>query len=361
MTVSEENLGGKLPPALRARVTLADIAAESGVSTATVSRVINSPTRVSPETRQVVETAVQRLRYIPDGAARALASRRTRTIGAIVPSISNVISAQTLDTFQAELEAAGYSLLLASSEYDSRSAHRQAEVMMARGVDGLLIVTLKEDPDLYRQLESQGVPFVVTIPDEKLPFVGYDHREAELTMLRFVIDLGHRDIGFVVSRIDRSDRLRERVDSVRAAMSAVGLPFPDSRLIEVEHSDLGAGRDALRALQTRGPLPTAILASDDNIAVGLIFECMKQGISVPGDLSICGYGDMEIATHITPTLTTVRTPKAAIGTLAAQYLLSFLSKRCPPIHQLLQPELMVRETSGRPRRTWSIEANEKET
>lgn len=334
----------------RRAINLGDIARLAGVSSATVSRVINGSGYASPETRRAVGDAIQQSGYVVNAAARALASRRTHTIGALVPSFDNTISSQTVGVFQAEIERAGYVLLLAASGYDRDRALRNIEAMVGRGVEAVFIISLFDDKPLLDVLRHHRIPFLTTMPNEEaemVPFVGYDHRAAGVRIAEFMLRLGHREIAIVSSPMSASIRLQERVAAMEQTFSAT--PGGVVRIVEMTSTTLAAGRDALRGLQSSSTLPTGIIASNDVLAAGVMLESQRQGIRIPDDLSIIGYGDMEIAEHVVPPMTTVRTPKSEIGEIAAGLLISAID-RVPIRSRTLDFEIVVRETTM-PRRT----------
>jgi LacI family transcriptional regulator len=332
-------------------MNLGDIARVAGVSPATVSRVINGSGYASPETRRAVEEAIQKCGYVANAAARALASRRTHTIGALVPSFDNTISSQTVGVFQARIEEAGYVLLLAASGYDKARALRNIEAMVGRGVEAVFIISLFDDTPLLDVLRHRGIPFLTTMPNDRpdtVPFVGYDHRTAGTEIAEFMLRLGHRDLAIVSSQIAGSIRLQERIAAMERTLSAV--PGVRVQVREMASTTLAAGRDALRLLQSAGELPSGIIATNDVLAAGMMLESQRQGIRVPDDVSIIGYGDMEIAEHVVPPMTTVRTPKSEIGEIAAQFLISAIDGT-PVASEKLGFEIVVRDTTMPKRRT----------
>ncbi len=160
------------------KARLSDVAKVAGVSPATVSRVINSPEKVSAELRERVGAAVENLHYVPDGAARALASRQSRTIGAVVPTLDIAIFAAGVNALQARLSEAGYTLLLANAEYDPKKAAQEVRALVERGVDGLVLVGGSHAPDVYKLLLSRRIPYVNTYhftSNKKHPCIGVDN------------------------------------------------------------------------------------------------------------------------------------------------------------------------------------------
>lgn len=332
------------------RPVLADVALAAGVSTASVSRVLNEPDKVRPEMRQRVMAAVELLGYVPDGAARALASGRLRTIGAIVPTLDNAIFASGINALQRRLAQRGFTLLVASSEYDSDEEAREVHALVVRGVDGLVFVGEGHDPRLYKLLASKGLPYVNTwvhSPDQPHPTIGFDNRSAGHRLADYLMDLGHRRIAMVAGFTAHNDRARARAEGVRAALAKRGLEIAPGQFLERAY-DVREGREALRTLLRLPEPPTAVICGNDVQAMGTLFETQAQGIAVPARLSIVGFDDLPISANLVPALTTIRVPAADIGRRAADYLLDRLAGQDPPAHTELDAELVVRGTTAPP-------------
>jgi LacI family transcriptional regulator len=336
------------PP--RAKVRIEEVARTAGVSAATVSRVLNRTALVSDELREKVEAVSRELGYVAHGAARALASRRSRAMGAVVPTLTNTIFSDCIEGFQKRLDAEGHTTLLATFDYDEELEYRNVRTMIERGVDGLMLVGVSHPQRLYDLLEASGVPFVQTWAPAKAsqyPTIGYDNAALARTVVDHLVGLGHRDISLIVGSMKHNDRVQARIRGVRAALRRHGLALPESRVAYTTYR-IEDVRMAFRELQSRGPLPTAMIGGNDVVAIGLLLEAAAQGIRVPEGLSITGVGDLETAAHLDPPLTTVRTPKRAIGTLAAEYLLARSLGRDTTIPPDLSLELMVRGTTAPP-------------
>jgi LacI family transcriptional regulator len=331
--------GGEKPATLR------DVARMADVSTATVSRCLSHPEKVRPVLRERVEVAIAALAYTPDGAGRALATRRSRTIGAIVPTLHMAIFAYGVQSLQDRLATADYTPLLALSNFDLDKEYRNAQSLVARGVDGLMLVGSEHDPRLYDLLESKGIPFVNTWSTGSAgerPCIGIDNRAALKRNTRFVLDMGHRDVALIIGGQHHiNDRSRDRAAGYRDAMVEQGLePGP---IVEKAYGIAG-GREALRLLMAEVRPPSAIVCGSDLFAIGALLECRRAGIDVPGDLSITGTDDLEIAAEFVPALTTVHVPARAMGERAAEYLLARLDGR-PVVDTLeLECQLIVRDT-----------------
>ncbi|MEM9032582.1 MAG: LacI family DNA-binding transcriptional regulator, partial [Pseudomonadota bacterium] len=204
---------GRARTTIQSSPTLDDVARLAGVSTATVSRCLNSPQQVVEDTRERVLAVVREIGYAPNFGARALAAKRTNTIGAIIPTMENAIFARGLQAFQEELGQHGFTLLVASSSYRPDYEEEQIRTLLARGADALLLIGFHRPSSAYAFLERRGVPFVVSWAyrqDAQVRSVGFDNRIAMRALARRVVEFGHKRIAIVTAPCDVNDRARER-------------------------------------------------------------------------------------------------------------------------------------------------------
>ncbi|HET6493602.1 MAG TPA: LacI family DNA-binding transcriptional regulator, partial [Burkholderiales bacterium] len=205
--------------------TLADVARLAKVSTATASRALTLPHKVKPHTLARVQHAVQALGYVAHGAARALASRRTRTIGAVIPTLDNAIFANTTHALQKTLDEAGYTLLLASHEFDADVELRVTRALIERGIDGLVLLGTSHHPDVFRMIEANRIPYVLTWaldPRGVHPCVGFDNRVAATRLADYLLEIGHREFAMISGITVNNERARERMEGVRQALATRG-------------------------------------------------------------------------------------------------------------------------------------------
>ena len=302
--------------------TLSDVARFAGVSTATVSRCINLPDQVRRETRVRIEAAIAELGYTPNLGARALVSRRSRTIGAIIPTMENAIFARGVQALEEQLSAKGITLLVATSHYDITREAAQIKVLIGRGVDGLILVGEARPQEVYHLMQVRGVPFVLvwTYRDgAQHRCVGFDNRAAARSMAEHVLAFGHRRIGMISGVTAWNDRASERVGGVQDALEKQGLHLDPPYLIESTYS-LSAGAEAVQRLATLAPRPTAIICGNDVLAAGAILGLRGIGMTVPDDFSVVGFDDIDLATAVSPSLTTVHVPHRRMGEAAAELL-----------------------------------------
>ncbi|MCB2099833.1 MAG: LacI family DNA-binding transcriptional regulator [Rhodobacterales bacterium] len=328
--------------------TLRDIAEAAGVSTATVSRVLNSPDAVRPALRERVSRTIAELGYVPHGAARALASQRSRTIGAIIPTLDNAIFAAGIEAFERRLDQDGYTLFVALSDYDPQHELRHMRGLLGRGVDGMLLVGGLHEAASYDLIRRQGRPYVNTWvhdPRGGHPCIGFDNRSASRRAAEHLLDLGHRRIAMIAGVLAFNDRARERVAGVRDALAARGLDLADADLVERRY-DIAEARQAMGQLLEGPRPPSAVVCGNDVQAIGALLECQARGVAVPGQVSIIGFDDLPLTAHLAPALTTMHVPSRDMGRRAAEYLLDRLAGRPAAPALELAVDLVVRGTTG---------------
>jgi len=329
--------------------TLDDVARRAAVSTATVSRCLNSPEQVSEATRNRVNDAVNALGYTPNFGARVMAAKRTNTIGAIIPTMENAIFARGLQAFQDELRKKGYTLLVASSSYKADVEEEQMRALIARGADGLLLIGHDRSSVILDYLRSRDVPALVAWahdPDAILPSIGFDNFAAMCALARQVLALGHRNIGMISAVTATNDRARARVMAVRHVMEEAGIPPETLNIIETDYG-IETGARAFEALMKDGQAPSVVFCGNDVLAVGAIRQAQKMGINVPADISITGFDDIEIARIVEPELSTVHVPHRKMGARAAGILVDMVEGRPFPHTTELDATVEIRGSLSR--------------
>lgn len=340
----------RLPDSTQNLPTLADVARVAGVSTATVSRCLNSPAQVQAGTRDRVLSAVAQLGYSPNFGARALAARRTGIIGVIIPTMENAIFARAIQAFQEELHLSGLTLLVASSSYSPEIEADQIRTLVARGADALLLIGHDRDPDIYAFLEQRGVPVLISWafdPAQARPSIGFDNRRAMAGLADVVLGMGHRQIGMISASATGNDRARDRIAGVRDAMRAHGCDPAGLSLQETPYS-IANGVAAMARLMAQPAPPTAVICGNDVLAVGALQRARQLGLSVPRDVSITGFDDIELATVVDPALTTVHVPHRDMGRAAARLLVDMVGGGAAPAPVCLETQLCLRGTLAPP-------------
>lgn len=338
-----KNRGNDLP-------TLQDVADAAKVSTATVSRCLNNPEQVTEDTRRRVMDAVDRLGYSPNFGARALAAKRTNTFGAIIPTMDNAIFARGLQAFQEALEKEHATMLVASSSYDAETEIRQIRNLVARGADGLFLIGNDRNPEIYGFLERQNVPVVIAwaiSSETSRASVGFDNVKASYDLASSALQMGHRQVGCISAHTAQNDRARDRVSGIRKAAADAGLDSGCLSIFETNYSVESGYRAFNRMIEERPEL-SLIMCGNDVLAVGAIKAAIERGLSVPGDISITGFDDIEIASVVTPSLTTVHVPHRQMGRMAAELLLNQAHGRNGQKQIVLNTKIVMRESLGSP-------------
>jgi LacI family transcriptional regulator len=332
-----------------ARVTIREIADLAGVSIATVSRVLNGRGDVAPETRRLVSRIIEEHGYTANRSARGLSAGRTGIVGVLVPLLFPAYFASILAGAAEALHEQDLRLLLSPTGHEH---DREVTLLdrIAHGLtDGALIILPEESNEELARLLDRGYPFVVLDPlmplEGRIPSVSAAHTSGADQAIRHLLALGHRRIAHITGPrgwVATEDRRR----GYHAALAAAGI-LPDPTL-EVEATpEIGPGRAATQLLLDMPEPPTAIFAFNDNIAIGAIQAAQARGLRVPEDLSVVGFDDVEHATIVTPTLTTVRQPLAEMGRTAVSLLARLLEgQQIETLHLELSTRLVVRDSTA---------------
>ncbi len=291
---------------------------------------------------------VNDLGYAPNFGARALAAKRTNTIGAIIPTMENAIFARGLQAFQEELAVHGLTLLVASSLYRPDLEADQIRTLLARGADALLLIGFERPANVYDFLEKRGVPYVVSWAyraDGDVLSVGFDNRQAMKALAERVVSAGHRNIAVVSAVREQNDRARDRVSGVLDAATDAGLEAGRVRIYETPYS-IENGAAAMKELMAMRPRPTAVMCSNDVLAVGAIGMAKSLGLTVPDDVSVTGFDDIELARITEPSLTTVHVPHRRMGREAARLIAGLLNGDTDARSLALDTRLVLRRSLG---------------
>ena len=331
--------------------TLEDVARMAGVSTASISRALNDPDKVAKPTRERIQLAIDALGYTPNFGGKALASNRTNTVGAIIPSMANAMFASGLQAFQEVMSEAGVNLLVASTGYDPEHELRQIKSLIAHGAGGLLLIGNDRPDDTWQFLQKRRVSCVMSWcfrPSSNFLYVGFDNRRAAYEATLRVLALGHRRIAMICGIMQNNDRARDRYDGARAAVVDFGQSAEIVDMSEAKYR-LEFGAEAFGEIMARGTSPTAIICGNDVLAAGALMRARDMGIAVPDDISLVGFDDIGLASVVTPPLTTVRVPQIAMGRGAAQLLLAQLAGGETPSSVELQTEFIFRASLAAPK------------
>lgn len=335
-------------PAPSARAaSLADVASLAGVSTGTVSRALSRPGMISPGTRERVLAAAERLGYVANGAARALAMRRTMTVGAIVPRFGSSSFPTMIQALESSLAAEGYTLLLAAPEHHNAQEGTILRALLERGVDGVALLGSEHPQEVFALLATHRTPFVMmwSAASKAGPSVGFDEPSAAALLVEHLSDLQHRHIGFIGGRTADNERALRRMQGLMQAIAKRGLVLCDEALIETDYG-FREGFEAMQQILARATPVTAVVCGNDYLAAGALSALDCSGIAVPQQMSIASFNDNDFAPYLHPPLSTVRLPIRQIGERAGACLLAQLRNRTPPTTTQLDVELIVRASTG---------------
>ena len=337
-----------------ANVTLRDVARIAGVHAATASRALNAETRllVSADTVVRVEQAARDLGYRPDHLARSLKTRRSSSVGVIVPDLTNPLFPPIVRGIEDYLAPKGYVALLGNTDNDDDRERRVIEGMRDRYIDGLIVATARRHNPLLVESSRRGLAIVLVnrvIDDHLLPSVSVDDPLGARQAVAHLVALGHRSIAHVAGPQEISTgygRYRGYVGGMEVAGLA---PGPDDVVFAESFSEAEGYRCTRQLLDHLGS-PTAIVAGNDMLALGVLRALAGAGRSCPGDVSLVGFNDMPFMDRITPPLTTVRLSHYDVGAAAARLLLDRIADPSAPVKTLhLPPELVVRSSTTSPR------------
>ncbi len=330
------------------RVNIKRVAQEAGVSTQTVSRVINNRPDVSPETRQRIQQVIRRLGYQPDAIARSLVSHRTRTLGLITTDFSDYFFTQVIAGAEAEARRQGYFFMLGSTQRNPEDEPVYIRLLTERHVEGILWARPSSSPDdqHLKALLEEGVPVVTTayhLPNQTLTVVDVDNVDGAQQATRCLLEQGRRTVAMISGPATWKSAM-DRSEGYRRALESAGLPFAPGLVAEGDWSH-ASGYRALRELLARGKPFAALFAQNDQMAIGAMHALREAGKRVPEDVAVVGYDDIPVAEFCDPPLTTVRQPMCEVGQLATRLLIQTIEQSdSPPAPKLLKTTLVKRKS-----------------
>jgi DNA-binding LacI/PurR family transcriptional regulator len=302
------------------------VAKESGVSAATVSRVFNFPDQVRPDTRQRVHAVAQRLGYHPNASAQTLRTKSSKVLGVVLPTLLNPVFAECLQGVAEAAREGGFAILPMTTEYELGHEDRAVTQLVAANVDGLvLVVSNPRESKALQRLQARGIRFVLAYNrDAAHPCVSVDGEAAVAAAVARLVELGHRRIAMVSGQLAASDRAQQRLRGYAAGMGAARL---QSRVLEVPFIDDAAG--AIHKLVTGRSAPTALVCSNDLLAIRAMRAVHRAGLRVPQDVSVIGFDGIALGRDLTLELGTIAQPNAAIGHTAARLLIEAIRESRP--------------------------------
>lgn len=312
--------------------TLADIAAEVGVTKITVSRALNAPEQLSPATLEKVRAAIKRSGYTPNLLAGSLSSNRSKLVVALVPSIAGAMFTATMQKVAEHLQEHGYQLLIGQAGYDDAREDALLEAVIGRRPDGIILTGIVHSAQARQKLRAARIPVVETWDLTPKPIdmlVGFSHPAIGKAAAEYLWKRGCRRPA-IISPDDRRARLRAEAFSTVFAAKKYAVPVVEAPA----PTPMGDGRSGLTALLKAHPDIDGVFCGSDNLALGALIEAKARGIMVPRQLKIIGYGDQSYGKDADPPLTSVRIDGAAIGRIAAEMLIARATGR-PPKHKVV--------------------------
>lgn len=327
--------------------TMKDIARLAGVSTSTVSHVINKSRFVSEDIAERVNKAAQDLNYAPSALARSLKMNRTRTIGMLVTTSTNPFFGEVVKGVERSCYHKGYNLILCNTEGDNERMKASINTLLQKRVDGLLLMCSTLEGERIEVFDRYPDIPVVVMDWGPMLFASDKIQDNSLSggyiATNYLIECGHKDIGCITGPLIRH-QAQMRYEGYKRAVLEAGLEINPQWIVESDFECEG-GYEAFNRMLEKGPLPSSIFVSNDMMAMGVLNAAHEKGIRIPEDVSIMGYDDIHIARFMSPALTTVHQPKYRLGKVAVETLLKKLEKETlePQVVQL-DPTLVVRKS-----------------
>lgn len=331
------------------RLTIKDVAQAAGVSYTTVSHVINHTRRVDPDTSKRVTDAILALGYHPNIIARSLRKGETNTIGLIVPDASNLFFAEIARKIEDFGYNQGYSVILCNSDNNPKKQESYINTLLAKQVDGVIFISAGGEPKDLHLFNQNKIPVVVAdrdVPVELADVVLIDNEKAGFEAVSYLIELGHTCIACITGSNDLSPSM-QRFEGFKKAHRKKGLKW-NPALVSNGQFTFSSGESVMASLLTQSPRPTAVFALNDMMAIGAMTAARKAGLVIPGEISFIGFDDIELASAITPALTTIAQPIEEMARFATEMLIDRIQgKRTGGnIRKILPARLVIRESTA---------------
>ncbi|MBA6133104.1 MULTISPECIES: LacI family DNA-binding transcriptional regulator [Pseudomonas] len=329
------------------RPTLAEVARLSGVSPITASRALRGVSTVAPELAAKVMAAAASLGYVANPAARALASARSQSVVVLIPSLSNQLFIDTLEAIHDVMRPRGLEVLIGNYHYDLAEEENLIRNYLAYQPCGMLLTGFERSDAARQMLAASGVPCVHMMELKGEPgavSVGFSQEQAGRAAARHLLERGRKRLAFIAAQLD--PRVMQRAEGFRQALAEAGLHAAELEVLAPEPSSIALGSTLFSRLMQQAPDVDGIFFCNDDLAQGAVLQALRQGVEVPRQVAMVGFNDLPASAHMVPRLTSIRTPRAAVGRGAAQALLALLDgKRVASAQQDLGFELMVREST----------------
>lgn len=333
-------------------VTIYDVAREAGVSMATVSRVVNNNPNVKPQTRKKVYEAIERLGYRPNAVARGLASKKTTTVGVVIPDIANANFAEVARGIEDIANMYHYNIILSNADKRKDKEIRVINTLLEKQVDGLLFMGGAVTEDHVQAFKTSNVPIVLcATTDDKgdIPSVDIDHEAAAFDAVGKLIAEGHRSIAMISGTLQDPANGYARYQGYKRALEQAGIAYREE-YVRIGNYRYESGIDATQYFLNLSDRPTAIFAATDEMAIGAIHCIQDSGLSVPEDVSVISVDNSRISSMVRPLLTTVAQPMYDIGAVSMRLLTKLMKKETVDNAKVTLPhELIVRRSVAAPK------------
>jgi LacI family transcriptional regulator len=319
-------------------VTIYDVAREANVSMATVSRVVNGNPNVKPSTRKKVLEAIERLGYRPNAVARGLASKKTTTVGVIIPDISNIFFAELARGIEDIATMYKYNIILSNSDQNKEKELHLLNTMLGKQVDGILFMGGHISEEHVAEFKKSDVPIVLAATIEEnniIPSVNIDYKQAAYDAVVSLIERGNKRIAYVTGPADDPINSK-KLAGYRRALEENGLSYDESLVIEGDYS-YDSGIEAYEKITELDEQPTAVFVGTDEMALGVIHSAQDHGVKIPEQIEVVGFDNTRLATMVRPRLTTVVQPMYDIGAVAMRLLTKYMNKENVENHIVVLP------------------------
>jgi LacI family transcriptional regulator len=328
-------------------VTIYDVAREAGVSMATVSRVVNNNPNVKPQTRKKVFEAIERLGYRPNAVARGLASKKTTTVGVVIPDISNSIFSEVARGIEDIANMYHYNIILCNADKKKDKEIRVINTLLEKQVDGLLFMGGTVTDEHIQAFKTSSVPIVLcgtTTDNTSFPSVDIDHEAAAYDAVKQLTNNGHRRIGMISGTLQDPANGYSRYQGYKKALEENGISVQDD-LVRIGNYRYESGVEVMKYFLELADRPTAIFAATDEMAIGAIHSAQDHGLRVPEDVSIISVDNARMASMVRPQLTTVAQPMYDIGAVSMRLLTKLMNKETVEISRVILPHEIITRKS----------------
>ncbi|WP_240417442.1 catabolite control protein A [Paenibacillus periandrae] len=319
-------------------VTIYDVAREAGVSMATVSRVVNNNPNVKPQTRKKVFEAIERLGYRPNAVARGLASKKTTTVGVVIPDISNTIFSELARGIEDIANMYHYNIILCNADKKKDKEIRVINTLLEKQVDGLLFMGGAVTDEHLQAFKTSSVPIVLcATKDDNNAFasVDIDHEQAAFDAVNLLIQNGHRNIAMISGTLQDPANGFARYQGYKRALEAADIPLRED-YVRIGNYRYESGLEVAKHFLELSERPTAIFAATDEMAIGAMHTLLDSGLRVPEDVSVISVDNIRMASMVRPQLTTVAMPMYDIGAVSMRLLTKLMNKETKDASELMQ-------------------------